>query len=70
MTDWVKVSERLPDSPGMKLVFVPTMDKEKPFIGMAWFEPEGTGHMSGWQLLPEVFCKAITHWCEPERPST
>lgn len=66
---WIETKDFLPDEPGMRIVFVPTLDKDKPFIGVAWFEPEGTGNLYGWQLLPAVFCQNVTHWMPmPENP--
>ena len=64
MREWVSVKHRLPDKPGSKIVFVPTADPDSPFIGIAWFEPEGTKNLSGWQLLIKPFCDRITHWME------
>ena len=67
--DWISVTERLPSDSGTKLVFIPTLDDKLPFIGIAWFEPEGTKNISGWQLLPTILCNGITHWMElPEPP--
>lgn len=67
--DWRSVEDELPDKPGMYIIYVPTMDKEKPYKGMAWYEPKNTGNMEGWQLLPESFCNNITHWMPlPSKP--
>lgn len=71
MSDWISVKDRLPDTPGPKIVYAASCDPDKPMINMAWFEPEGTGNMPGWQLLPKVWCEAITHWMPlPEPPAT
>jgi hypothetical protein len=61
---WVSVEERLPEKDGKYLVQVPTMDKDKPYIGVAWYDPS-----FGWSLLPEPFIKAITRWMAlPDSP--
>lgn len=71
MTDhWIPADERLPDEPGKCLVFVPTADPERPLIHVAWYEPEGTDNMPGWQLLPAVLCDAISHWMPLPDPPT
>jgi len=59
---WISVEERLPEAPGTYLVFAPSADEDKPFRTTAWYEPPDTGNLEGWQLLPAVWCKAITHW--------
>ena len=58
---WIPVRERLPDEDGKYLVYIPTMDEEKPYIGIAWYHP-GLKYKLGWSLLPILFIKAITHW--------
>lgn len=69
---WVSVKDRLPSDSGMKMVFIPTADESKPLIWMAWFEPEGTDNLAGWQLMADAYCGAITHWAPllapPEKP--
>jgi hypothetical protein len=67
---WISCSERLPETAGTYPVFAPSADESKPLRSVAWFEPEGTGNMLGWQLLPEMWCAAITHWMQwPGDPS-
>lgn len=65
---WISVEKRLPTNPGMKLIHAPSADTKLPFITVAWFEPKGTKNMYGWQLLPKVWCDAITHWQELPGP--
>lgn len=60
--DWIKCSDRLPTEGGSYIVFAPSADLDKPLITNAWYEPQGGKHMPGWQLLPKVWCAAITHW--------
>lgn len=64
---WIRVTERLPEKAGTYPVFIPTADPKRPLRHVAWFEPEGTPNMSGWQVNP--LAASITHWCEwPEDP--
>ena len=64
---WIHVTERLPEKAGTYPVFIPTADPKRPMRHVAWFEPEGTPNMSGWQVNP--LSASITHWCEwPEDP--
>lgn len=55
--EWIPTAERLPEEDGAVLVHCPTMDKNKPLIMVAWYEPG-----FGWSLLPEVFCDGVSHW--------
>lgn len=62
---WVSVEERLPDKDGLVLVCCPTWKKGKPFISMAWYDPNGFG----WSLLSETWIEAIAYWMPlPEPP--
>ena len=62
MSEWISCDKQLPTKPGMVLVLAETMDPEKPFIHTAWYEPEGTGNMTGWQIFPEAFINSIAYW--------
>ncbi len=56
---WVN-SETPPPKPGMYMAQVETMDG--PIVFQAWYEPQGSGNMEGWQLMPEHFIDAISYW--------
>lgn len=68
MDSWIPIST-LPEDAGTKVIYAPSADDDLPFIGMAWYEPPGTGNMPGWQLLPDAILSSITHWMPlPKRP--
>lgn len=63
--DWISVDDRMPDKDALYLIHAPSLDKEKPLIHCAWYDPNG----SGWSLLAKCWCEAITHWMPlPEPP--
>lgn len=62
--EWISRAEREPSEGGKYWVFAPSADEDKPFYAVAWFEPPDSQHMKGWQMLPAMWCEAITHWAE------
>ncbi len=65
--EWISVKDKLPIRDDKYLVHAPSLDEKKPFIAIAWFDPAN----GGWSLLPDCWCKAITHWMElPKPPKT
>jgi len=62
--DWIPIKDRLPEEDGKYLIHAPSADKEKPFITVAWYEPD----LPGWSMLPECWLKAITHWAALDPP--
>ena len=67
---WIACSEQLPKASGMYPVFVGQVSGDKRRC-VAWLEPDGTGNMAGWQLIPASWCKSITHWMEwPDDPDS
>jgi len=54
---WIPVNEKLPEDDYKYLIFAPSADPDKPFAGIAWYNPK-----KGWSLLPEAWIEAITHW--------
>ena len=62
---WVAVSDHLPSEDAAYIVHAPSADPESPFTTTAWFDLDGIG----WCMLPECWCRAITHWMPlPEAP--
>ena len=57
---WIDVKKQLPTEDGAYLIFAPSEDPEKPFVGVAWYDPSGFGWSSGG--VPKVWIDAITHW--------
>ena len=66
--NWISVKESLPTAPGPKLVYVPTIDGEKPFTSIAWHETPGTGNTEGWRIMLKDYGDRITHWMELPAP--
>lgn len=63
--EWISVKDKMPEEEGRYFVFAESKDPDKPFIQIAWYEPDGFG----WSLVPSVWVKAITHWMPlPTRP--
>jgi hypothetical protein len=60
---WINAQDRLPDKDAAYLIFAPSMDKKCPLIAIAWYQPG-----IGWNLLPNVWRKAITHWMPLPKP--
>lgn len=60
MSKWIPVTERLPDSDGLVLIFAPSADPGKPLMQSAWYDPHPDG--IGWSFLPKNWINAITHW--------
>ena len=60
---WVDAKKTLPKEDGHYIIHAPSADPKKPFVTMAWYNPA-----SGWSLLPECWCKAITHWMPKPKP--
>jgi len=63
---WVKTSDRYPTEEGRYLVFAKTEDEKIVFTQIAWFCPDAE---CKWELLPEVWAKAITHWMDISSPT-
>lgn len=62
---WISVKDRLPDKDYRYLTYQPSMDKNSPFIYIAWYHPD----QKRWTLLPSVLCDSITHWMDiPKGP--
>ena len=57
MNTWTKMEDKQPIKEEMYIVYAPSMNKNKPFINIAWF-----GRQGEWELLPPPWAKAITHW--------
>lgn len=69
MAKWIKCSDRLPVDGGSVMVYAPSADLDCPLITTAWYEPPDSTHeLKGWQLLPKVWCEAITHWMPNPAP--
>ena len=63
--EWIAIKDRLPEKDGPYLVFAESADPNKPFIQIAWCEPNDYG----WSLIPTVWVNALTHWMPlPTRP--
>ena len=63
--EWVSIKDRMPPEDSKYLVHALSMDEDKPYINIAWYEPNGFG----WSLIPETFIESITHWMEvPKAP--
>ena len=61
---WISIEDKLPDKDAVYLIHAPSADPDKPFIHIAWYDPD-----FGWSLLPKVWIPAITHWMPlPEPP--
>ena len=63
---WTSVKRSLPEKSGTILTFCPTMDEDKPFVTVAWYELPGTDNMEGFSLFPECFTP--THWMHIPQP--
>ena len=62
---WYKWPENKPTEDKLYIVYAPSMDKDKPFLRTAWYDPSGFG----WSLMPAVFIDVIEAWMElPEPP--
>lgn len=61
---WIDIDKELPTKDALYIIHVETADKNKPYIGTAWYNPNGFG----WSLLPDVFIPCITHWMEMPKP--
>jgi len=57
MSGWISVKDRLPSEDGKVLVHVPTADEDKPYVGVAWYDPS-----RGWSLLPTAWIRSIENW--------
>lgn len=55
--NWFSVENTLPQERGRYLVYAPSLNKDKPFYQVSWYEPK-----TGFDLLPIVWRDAITHW--------
>lgn len=55
------MSDRLPDNEGRYLVYAPSMDTDKPFYQVGFWD----GY---WIGIPKVWADAITHWMVLEAP--
>jgi hypothetical protein len=57
---WIKLADRQPPTDGKYLVFAENAAGEA-FVHVAWWQ-------DGWSLLPDVWCRAISHWMPLPRP--
>ena len=62
---WCSMQESKPPYDGLFLVFAPSADPQKPLKQVAWWSEMN----QQWELLPKVWCDAITHWARmPKSP--
>jgi hypothetical protein len=62
--DWIDIRKELPKEDGNYLVCASSLSKDKPFIQMAWYDPNGFG----WSTIPTMWIPSITHWMPVELP--
>ncbi len=55
--NWIALKEKRPPSDAPYLAFMSTADEKKPFIQIAWYNPD-----TGWSLINDYWVGAITHW--------
>lgn len=62
---WIKCTDQLPKTEGLKIIYAPTMDINIPLITLAWWNKK----QSTWDGIPICFSDAVSHWMElPEKP--
>jgi hypothetical protein len=54
---WIPVKSHLPDKDAPYLIFAESVDPDRPYIRIAWYDPK-----FGWSLLPIAWIDSITHW--------
>jgi len=57
---WISVKERLPGADGLYLVACETLDADKPFIAIGWYNPSGFG----WSHVPIQFITSVRYWMQ------
>ena len=60
---WMDAKTNPPKKRGVYIIHAPSADPKKPLIAMAYFNEDET-----WSLLPECWCRAITHWMPKPSP--
>ena len=54
---WVAMSDKEPPRDELYLVYAPSCDPDRPFMGVAWYDRRGF-----WYPLPKAWAGAVTHW--------
>jgi hypothetical protein len=62
--DWIDIRKELPKEDGNYLVCASSLAKDKSFIQMAWYDPNGFG----WSNIEAIWIPSITHWMPVELP--
>lgn len=71
--EWISVKKELPKESGRYLIYAPSMDKDKPFIDVAWYETFVSADnvpAISWHGIPNVWSDVVTHWMPlPDKPN-
>ena len=68
MSSWREITDP-PKRAGVYLVLAPSADPKLPHVDLVWYEPPGTGNLTGWQNFDIILQAwggedALTHWMD------
>lgn len=56
--EWIDATKRQPDKSGRYLVYAKSMDTDKPFYAVAFYDLVSLS----WVGIPTIWANAISHW--------